>query len=74
MSGLLYNSIPHNAPPVFVIEDNKARSRWKALKAETRVGVEDTELLIGGLQAKVEQIAGKRLRLVQLVQELEEKV
>ncbi|KAG7272704.1 hypothetical protein CRUP_029643, partial [Coryphaenoides rupestris] len=53
--------------------DNKARSRWKALKAETRVGVEETELLMGGLQAKVEQIAGKRLRLMQLVQELEEK-
>ncbi|KAJ3600489.1 hypothetical protein NHX12_031470 [Muraenolepis orangiensis] len=52
---------------------NTARSRWKALKVETRVGVEETEVMIGGLQARAEQIASKRLRLVQLVQELEEK-
>ncbi|CAL8306602.1 unnamed protein product [Merluccius merluccius] len=46
---------------------------WKALKAETSVGVEEMEVQIGGLQARPEQIASKRLRLVQLVQELEKK-
>ncbi|CAL8272665.1 unnamed protein product [Lota lota] len=53
--------------------DSKARSRWKALKAETRVMVEEMEVLIGGLQTSIEQIVSKRLRVVQLVQELKEK-
>ena len=57
-----------------MFEDSKARSRWKALKAETRLGVEEMEVLIGGLQTRAEQIISKRLRLVQLVKELKEKV
>ena len=57
-----------------MFEDGKARSRWKALKAETRLGVEEMEVLIGGLQTRAEQIISKRLRLVQLVKELKEKV
>jgi hypothetical protein len=60
--------------PLFIIEDSKACSRWKALKAETRLVEEEIEVLIDGLLTREEQIVSKRLRLVHLVKELTEKV
>ncbi|XP_059898658.1 uncharacterized protein si:dkey-225f5.4 [Gadus macrocephalus] len=53
--------------------DSKACSRWKALKAETRLVEEEIEVLIDGLLTREEQIVSKRLRLVHLVKELTEK-
>ncbi|XP_026204780.1 uncharacterized protein si:dkey-225f5.4 [Anabas testudineus] len=47
-----------------------ARSRWKALKVESRSGVEETEILLKSLQDRVQQIHNKRHKLTQLVQQL----
>ncbi|XP_047427350.1 uncharacterized protein si:dkey-225f5.4 [Mugil cephalus] len=50
-----------------------ARGRWKALKAEIRSGVEETEALLRSLQDKVQQIHSKRHTLTHLVQQLRSK-
>lgn len=51
-----------------------ARSRWKALKVESRSGTEETETLLRSLQERIEQIHNRRHTLTQLVQELHNKV
>lgn len=51
-----------------------ARSRWKALKVESRSGAEETETLLRSLQERIEQIHNRRHTLTQLVQELHNKV
>ncbi|XP_029914865.1 uncharacterized protein LOC115364432 [Myripristis murdjan] len=53
--------------------DSAARSRWKALKAESRSGVEQTEALLTALQARMEQINTRRHTLTQLIQQLQKK-
>ncbi|KAK5607830.1 hypothetical protein CRENBAI_010462 [Crenichthys baileyi] len=50
-----------------------AHSRWKALKAENRSGMEKTETLLRSLQERVQQINTRRHRLTQLVQQLHSK-
>ncbi|XP_068192235.1 uncharacterized protein si:dkey-225f5.4 isoform X2 [Antennarius striatus] len=50
-----------------------ARGRWKALKAESRLGVEETETLLKSLQDRIQQIHDRRHTLTQLVQELHHK-
>uniref|UniRef100_A0A3Q3B3V9 Uncharacterized LOC108251208 n=2 Tax=Kryptolebias marmoratus TaxID=37003 RepID=A0A3Q3B3V9_KRYMA len=50
-----------------------ARSRWKALKAENRSGVEETEELLRTLQDRIQQIHNRRHKLTQLVQQLHSK-
>lgn len=51
-----------------------ARSRWKALKVESRSGMEEMETLLQSLQETIEQIQNRRHTLTQLVQELHNKV
>ncbi|XP_039980011.1 uncharacterized protein si:dkey-225f5.4 isoform X2 [Xiphias gladius] len=50
-----------------------ARGRWKALKVESRSGVEETETLLRSLQDRVQQIHNRRHTLTQLVQQLHSK-
>nr|XP_046270489.1 uncharacterized protein si:dkey-225f5.4 [Scatophagus argus] len=50
-----------------------ARGKWKALKAESRSGVEETETLLRSLQERIQQIHNRRHTLTQLVQELHSK-
>ncbi|XP_060882851.1 uncharacterized protein si:dkey-225f5.4 [Labrus mixtus] len=50
-----------------------ARGRWKALKAETRSGVDETEALLRTLQERTQQILERRHTLTQLVQHLHDK-
>ncbi|XP_074552451.1 uncharacterized protein LOC141809360 isoform X2 [Halichoeres trimaculatus] len=57
---------PCPSPP-----DGGARGRWKALKVENRLGVEETETLLRALQEKIQQILDKRHKLTQLVQHLQ---
>ncbi|XP_023204928.1 uncharacterized protein LOC111611653 [Xiphophorus maculatus] len=45
-----------------------ARSRWKALKAETRSGMEETESLLRSLQDRVQQVQHRRDRVTALLQ------
>ncbi|XP_056290073.1 uncharacterized protein LOC130206238 isoform X1 [Pseudoliparis swirei] len=51
-----------------------ARSRWKALKGDSRSRTEDTETLLRSLEDKVQQIHNRRHTLTQLVHQLESKV
>ncbi|CAJ1075481.1 uncharacterized protein si:dkey-225f5.4 [Xyrichtys novacula] len=53
--------------------DGGARGRWKALKADSRLGVEETETLLGALQERIQQILERRHKLTQLVQHLHSK-
>ncbi|XP_040917799.1 uncharacterized protein si:dkey-225f5.4 [Toxotes jaculatrix] len=50
-----------------------ARSRWKALKVESRSGVEETETLLRSLQDRVQQIHNRRHTLTHLIQQLHSK-
>ncbi|XP_056279152.1 uncharacterized protein LOC130199560 isoform X2 [Pseudoliparis swirei] len=50
-----------------------ARSRWKALKGDSRSRTEDTETLLRSLEDKVQQIHNRRHTLTQLVHQLESK-
>lgn len=50
-----------------------ARSRWKALKADYRSGMEETEALLRSLQDRVQQVHDRRHKLTQLVQQLHNK-
>lgn len=50
-----------------------ARGRWKALKVESRLRVEETETLLRSLQDRVQQIQKRRHTLTQLVQQLHSK-
>lgn len=56
------------------VSEGGARGRWKALKAESRSGVEETEALLRSLQERIQQIHDRRDALTQLVQELHSKV
>lgn len=47
-----------------------ARARWKALKAESRTVVEETENVLRTLQDRVQQVHDRRNTLTQLVQQL----
>ncbi|XP_041673293.1 uncharacterized protein si:dkey-225f5.4 isoform X2 [Cheilinus undulatus] len=60
-------TLPCPPPP-----DGSARARWKALKAESRAGVEETEGLFKSLE-RIEQIHERRQTLTQLVQRLHNK-
>uniref|UniRef100_UPI0037E9640D uncharacterized protein n=1 Tax=Semicossyphus pulcher TaxID=241346 RepID=UPI0037E9640D len=50
-----------------------ARGRWKALKADGRSGVEETETLLRSLEERIQQILDRRHTLTQLVQLLHNK-
>lgn len=50
-----------------------ARGRWKALKAESRSRLEETEILLTSLQDRIHQINSRRHTLTQLVQHLHNK-
>ncbi|XP_006805321.1 uncharacterized protein si:dkey-225f5.4 isoform X1 [Neolamprologus brichardi] len=50
-----------------------ARGRWKALKVESRSGVEETEALLRSLQDRIQQIHDRRHTLTQLAQHLHSK-
>ncbi|XP_042372881.1 uncharacterized protein si:dkey-225f5.4, partial [Plectropomus leopardus] len=50
-----------------------ARGRWKALKAESRSGAEQTETLLRSLQDRIHQINDRRHTLTQLIQQLHNK-
>ncbi len=56
------------------VSEGGARGRWKALKMESRSGVEETETLLRSLQEKIQQIHDRRHTLTQLVQQLHNKV
>uniref|UniRef100_A0A672H221 Uncharacterized protein n=2 Tax=Salarias fasciatus TaxID=181472 RepID=A0A672H221_SALFA len=51
-----------------------ARSRWKALKAESRSVVEETETLLSSLHDRTQQMHDRRQTLTQLAQQLRTKV
>ncbi|XP_008285804.1 uncharacterized protein LOC103361491 [Stegastes partitus] len=53
--------------------ESGARGRWKALKADSRSGLEETEVLLRSLQDRVQQIHNRRNTLTQLVQQLHSK-
>ncbi|XP_033501103.1 uncharacterized protein LOC117268612 [Epinephelus lanceolatus] len=50
-----------------------ARGRWKALKAESRSGVEETEALLRSLQDRIQQMNNRRHTLTHLIQQLHSK-
>ncbi|XP_042247520.1 uncharacterized protein si:dkey-225f5.4 [Thunnus maccoyii] len=50
-----------------------ARGRWKALKMECRVEVEETEALLRSLQDRIQQIHNRRHTLTQLIQQIHNK-
>ncbi|XP_023117525.2 uncharacterized protein si:dkey-225f5.4 isoform X2 [Amphiprion ocellaris] len=50
-----------------------AHGRWKALKADSRSGLEETETMLRSLQDRVQQIHNRRNTLTQLVQQLHSK-
>ncbi|XP_070836852.1 uncharacterized protein [Chaetodon trifascialis] len=50
-----------------------ARGRWKALKVESRSGVEEVEALLRSLQERKQQIDNRRQRLTQLLHQLHSK-
>lgn len=56
------------------VSEGGARGRWKALKVESRSGVEETEALLRSLQDRIQQIHDRRHTLTQLVQHLHSKV
>ncbi|TDH03530.1 hypothetical protein EPR50_G00164840 [Perca flavescens] len=58
---------------MFCVLDGGARRRWKALKAENRSVVEETETLLTSLQDRSQQIQDRRHTLTQLVQQLDSK-
>lgn len=60
-------------PQPVCVSEGGARGRWKALKAESRSGVEETEVLLKSLQDRVQQIHNRRHTLTQLVQQLHTK-
>ncbi|CAN9505100.1 unnamed protein product [Ophioblennius macclurei] len=49
---------------------NEARSRWKALKVESRAADEETEALLAALQDRIQQIHDRRQTLTQLAERL----
>ncbi|XP_028268165.1 uncharacterized protein LOC114440088 isoform X2 [Parambassis ranga] len=53
--------------------DGGARGRWKALKAENRLGLEETEALLRSLHDKIHQIHSRRNTLTQLMKQLHSK-
>lgn len=57
-----------------LVPDGGARSRWKALKAESRSGVEQAEGLLRSLQDRILQIESRRHKVSQLVQDLSHQV
>ncbi|XP_054907838.1 uncharacterized protein si:dkey-225f5.4 [Poeciliopsis prolifica] len=56
-------TLPCPQPP-----EGGARSRWKALKAETRSGMEKAESLLRSLQDRVQQVQHRRERVTALLQ------
>ncbi|XP_011602671.1 uncharacterized protein [Takifugu rubripes] len=59
-----------SACPPQPVADGGARSRWKALKAESRSGGEQAEALLQSLQDRILQIDSRRHRVSQLIQDL----
>uniref|UniRef100_UPI003AAE5242 uncharacterized protein n=1 Tax=Centroberyx gerrardi TaxID=166262 RepID=UPI003AAE5242 len=51
--------------------ENRARDQWKALKADSRAGVEEAEALLSALQSRLEQIHTRQHTLTQLVHRLQ---
>ncbi|XP_008415370.1 uncharacterized protein LOC103469459 [Poecilia reticulata] len=56
-------TLPCPSPP-----EGGARGRWKALKAETRSGMEETESLLRSLQDRVQHVQQRRDRVAALLQ------
>ena len=56
------------------LSEGGARGRWKALKVDSRSGVEEMETLLRSVQDRVQQIHNRRHTLTQLVQQLHSKV
>uniref|UniRef100_H3CH63 Uncharacterized protein n=1 Tax=Tetraodon nigroviridis TaxID=99883 RepID=H3CH63_TETNG len=48
-----------------------ARGRWKALKAESRSWVEQTEDLLWSLQDRIQQVHSRRQKVSELIQDLD---
>lgn len=56
------------------VSEGGAWGRWKALKVESRSGVEQTEELLQSLQDRMLQLHSRRQRLSELIQDLCRKV
>lgn len=60
----------HIQNPSVCVSEGGARGRWKALKAESRLGVDQMEALLRSVQERVQQIHSRRHTLTQLIQHL----